>query len=276
MLTFVTMAMDIGKHSPDELRAVFRLLYNSLRLHHSEFRLYCYTNIQPKLFSAPMVSFIPLDECDLEAAYSDRWLNLSFNRRALVSRHLETRPIWIDLDTIVCADLRVVDPFPNFVVRYNLPAERKLSFLGHQISGRDYMLGHFWRLDRHLDEALLRLANESVIRPPHDIQDYFSILYARDPAALAVVNDFVPGIFNWEWSFGHPFPDRMADSVRLQNGRLHAAGRKHFAIMTFTFPSLLANLELGWSTVRDPGARQYLLELTNSSVDADLSSLRNG
>lgn len=277
MLTFVTMAMDIGKHTRTELRAVFRLMFNSLRLHHREFRLICYTNIRTELGAAPGVTFEALEEGELDGMYANRWLNLSFNRRSLVSRHLEDRPIWIDLDTVVCRNLGAVDPFANFVVRYNLPVDCKLDYQGHRIAGRNYMLGHFWRLDRKLNEALDSIQRDGrAAPPPHDIQDYFSVLHAKDPALFVVINDVLPCVFNWEWSFGHPFPDRVARSIALRDGSLFTADGRPFAIMTFTFPSLLANLREDWSSVQDAAARSHLRALTAASPDADLSGLRHG
>jgi len=262
VVKIITMVYDIGRYSEAELLEVFDVFYNSLTRFVPAFHVFCYTNLPEMAVARPNVTIFRHYEQNFERKYTNDWNNLSFNRLLIARNHLADGAMWLDLDSIVCTDLSYTLPFRNFVVRYNLDILNKLSIEGQVFHGRDYFLGHLWKMDHTALQHLLELAAATKTLPPYDVQDYVTLLYARAPHLLTVLNDVTIPVVNWEWSYDHPYPDRIRGAIRLCDGRLVTATGRPFGVLTFTFPSLLANLRANWHTLEDLGARELLRNLS--------------
>jgi len=170
------------------------------------------------------------------SAVRNRWHKLSFNKihvfKNLYDEYGGSCFTWIDLDTIVVADLSYLRGVDNyFVIHGGVVSERMHDVLvcdvgsgGSGGSGglwaipeRNYIQGSFWKLNLSLYHEVLRLDalfRENGVRGKYDLQSIFAVMAwggggggnrcpfydgpsrISDGSMLVIGENFMPGVMN--------------------------------------------------------------------------------
>jgi hypothetical protein len=213
-LKLFTFCFYIGKNSYQELVRMLFVLVASLDQFHPDFFLVVYHNIG-LTFDDPRVECRKWEVKDgdgerllLEAAGCDgnvwvegsavrnRWHKLSFNKihvfKSLYDEYGGECFTWIDLDTIVLADLSYLDAVDNYFVIHGGRSERTHEVLCRGGGGggggggviwavpeRMYIQGSFWKLNLSLYHEILRLDllfRENGVVLKYDLQSIFAVM----------------------------------------------------------------------------------------------------
>jgi hypothetical protein len=212
-LKLFTFCFYIGKNSYQELVRMLFVLVASLDQFHPDFFLVVYHNVG-LTFEDPRVECRKWEVKDgdgerllLEAAGCDgnvwvegsavrnRWHKLSFNKihvfKSLYDEYGGECFTWIDLDTIVLADLSYLDAVDNYFVIHGGRSERTHEVLCRGGGGgggggviwavpeRMYIQGSFWKLNLSLYHEILRLDllfRENGVVLKYDLQSIFAVM----------------------------------------------------------------------------------------------------
>jgi hypothetical protein len=211
-LKLFTFCFYIGKNSYQELVRMLFVLVASLAQFHPDFFLVVYHNIG-LTFDDPRVECRKWEVKDgggerllLDAAGCDgnvwvegsavrnRWHKLSFNKihvfKNLYDEYGGECFTWIDLDTIVLADLSYLAAVDNYFVIHGGGSERTHEVLCRGGGGggggviwavpeRMYIQGSFWKLNLSLYHEILRLDllfRENGVVLKYDLQSIFAVM----------------------------------------------------------------------------------------------------
>ncbi len=211
-LKLFTFCFYIGKNSYQELVRMLFVLVASLDQFHPDFFLVVYHNLG-LTFDDPRVECRKWEVTDgggerllLEAAGCDgnvwvegsavrnRWHKLSFNKihvfKNLYDEYGGECFTWIDLDTIVLADLSYLAAVDNYFVIHGGGSERTHEVLCRGGGGggggviwaipeRMYIQGSFWKLNLSLYHEILRLDllfRENGVVLKYDLQSIFAVM----------------------------------------------------------------------------------------------------
>lgn len=208
-LKLFTFCFYIGKNSYQELVRMLFVLVASLDQFHPDFFLVVYHNVG-LTFDDPRVECRRWEVKDgggerllLEAAGCDgnvwvegsavrnRWHKLSFNKihvfKNLYDEYGGECFTWIDLDTIVLADLSYLADVDNYFVIHGGRSERTHEVLCRGGGGgviwavpeRMYIQGSFWKLNLSLYHEILRLDllfRENGVVLKYDLQSIFAVM----------------------------------------------------------------------------------------------------
>jgi hypothetical protein len=244
-LKLFTFCFYIGKNSYQELVRMLFVLVASLDQFHPDFFLVVYHNIG-LTFDDPRVECRKWEVKDgdgerllLEAAGCDgnvwvegsavrnRWHKLSFNKihvfKSLYDEYGGECFTWIDLDTIVLADLSYLDAVDNYFVIHGGRSERTHEVLCRGGGGgggggviwavpeRMYIQGSFWKLNLSLYHEILRLDllfRENGVVLKYDLQSIFAVMAwggggegggvsrADDGSMLVIGYNYRPDVMN--------------------------------------------------------------------------------
>jgi hypothetical protein len=207
-LKLFTFCFYIGKNSYQELVRMLFVLVASLDQFHPDFFLVVYHNLG-LTFDDPRVECRKWEVTDgdgerllLDAAGCDgnvwvegsavrnRWHKMSFNKiyvfKNLYDEYGGECFTWIDLDTIVLADLSYLDAVDNYFVIHGGRSERTHEVLCRGGGGviwaipeRMYIQGSFWKLNLSLYHEILRLDllfRENGVVLKYDLQSIFAVM----------------------------------------------------------------------------------------------------
>jgi hypothetical protein len=212
-LKLFTFCFYIGKNSYQELVRMLFVLVASLDQFNPDFFLVVYHNLG-LAFDDPRVEFRKWEVTDgggerllLEAAGCDgnvwvegsavrnRWHKMSFNKiyvfKSLYDEYGGECFTWIDLDTIVLADLSYLANVDNYFVIHGGGSERTHEVLCGGGGGgggggviwaipeRMYIQGSFWKLNLSLYYEVLRLDllfRENGVVLKYDLQSIFAVM----------------------------------------------------------------------------------------------------
>ena len=207
-LKLFTFCFYIGKNSYQELVRMLFVLVASLDQFHPDFFLVVYHNLG-LTFDDPRVECRKWEVTDgggerllLEAAGCDgnvwvegsavrnRWHKMSFNKihvfKSLYDEYDGECFTWIDLDTIVLADLSYLAAVDNYFVIHGGGSERTHDVLCRGGGGviwavpeRMYIQGSFWKLNLSLYHEILRLDllfRENGVALKYDLQSIFAVM----------------------------------------------------------------------------------------------------
>ena len=244
-LKLFTFCFYIGKNSYQELVRMLFVLVASLDQFHPDFFLVVYHNVG-LTFDDPRVECRKWEVKDgdgerllLEAAGCDgnvwvegsavrnRWHKLSFNKihvfKSLYDEYGGECFTWIDLDTIVLADLSYLDAVDNYFVIHGGRSERTHEVLCRGGGGgggggviwavpeRMYIQGSFWKLNLSLYHEILRLDllfRENGVVLKYDLQSIFAVMAwggggegggvsrADDGSMLVIGYNYRPDVMN--------------------------------------------------------------------------------
>jgi hypothetical protein len=208
-LKLFTFCFYIGKNSYQELVRMLFVLVASLDQFHPDFFLVVYHNLG-LTFDDPRVEcrrwevkdgcgerlLLDADGCDGNvwvegSAVRNRWHKMSFNKihvfKNLYDEYDGECFTWIDLDTIVLADLSYLADVDNyFVIHGGAPSSKTHVVLCGGGGGVIwtipewmYIQGSFWKLNLSLYYEVLRLDSlfrEIGVKPKYDLQSIFSVM----------------------------------------------------------------------------------------------------
>src|SRR3989338_3840907 len=280
MLNIITMAVNIGRIHPFTLRKAFELYYNSITRHNRNFTISIYTNLPRRWFARDKVRVFDSSEQDFLKLYPDRpWFNLTFHRFHLLEKHLALgdNPIWVDLDTIICGNIEHFADYPNLFIKYGFGENIVTIDSVHARPQKEWIHGHIFKIDQTIVDWVKEILNKGDDIPTYELMSFFTLLEMQHPEHFHILNRITRKIINSEWCYDpgrpagkpnslsvdhfHEEPDLIKDRVRLVDGRPMGYDGREFAVMTFTFFPLEANLRKNWSTINDPGARAWLRSL---------------
>lgn len=283
-LHIVTMANDIGRTHPFTLQKAFELFYNSISRHNQNFTISLYTNLPKHWFARDKVRiFNSSEENFLKLYQGNRWFNLTFHRFFLLEKHLlmGDNPIWIDLDTIICDNIEYIADYPNMFIKYGFGENVVTIDSRHSRPQKEWMHGHLFKIDHTIVDWIKEILAKGEDIPTYEIMSFFTLLEMQHPEHFYILNRITDKLINSEWCYDpnrpamkpnsltafhfHEEPHLIKDRIKLVNGRLcgydgppATAALRPFAIMTFTFFPLEANLRQNWNTIIDSGAREWL------------------
>ena len=242
-LKLFTFCFYIGKNSYQELVRMLFVLVASLDQFHPDFFLVVYHNLG-LTFDDPRVEcrrwevkdgggerlLLEAEGCDgnvwIEgSAVRNRWHKLSFNKihvfKNLYDEYGGVCFTWIDLDTIVLADMSYLNGVDNYFVMHGGAVSDRMHdvLVGGggrviwSIPERMYIQGSFWKLNLSLYHEVLRLDSmfrEIGVRGKYDLQSLFAVMAwggglcpHYDGVSRAVTNsmmvigeNFMPGVMN--------------------------------------------------------------------------------
>lgn len=261
-LTLFTFCFYIGKNTYHELVRMLYVLIMSLDRFHPDFLLVVYHNLGITI-DDPRVRMVggggvgggvkggddklllEAEGCDGNvwvegSAVRNRWHKLSFNKihvfKQLYDEYDGVCFTWIDLDTIVLADLSYLELVDNYFVVHGGGVGRAHDVLlgpgGDDvlwsIPERMYIQGSFWKLNIALYHEVLRLDSlfrENGIRLKYDLQSIFAVMAwggggggggvcpyydgvsrVDDGSMLVIGENFVPDVMNglgvWDMNNG--------------------------------------------------------------------------
>lgn len=183
-----TFCVNIGRHNNHELIRSLKLLLSSLERHLENYKLICYTNIQPSIEKV----IPPSQEVEYRAyydkkprkIYSHPWLNLSFNK---INIYKDLRDetgidyVWIDLDTIIAYDISYINDYPNvFLENGGTITKENVLFLNNNtitVPRNRYIQGNLWKINLELYKDLMNTLDELrrvKLHLRYDLQDLFN------------------------------------------------------------------------------------------------------
>jgi hypothetical protein len=160
----------------------------------------------------------------------------------------------------------------------------------HARPQKEWMHGHLFKIDPTIVGWINAILTRGEDIPTYEIMSFFTLLEMQHPEHFHILNRITDKLINSEWCYDpdrpamkpnsltaqhfHEEPYLIKDRVKLVNGRLHgydgppqSGGKlREFAIMTFTFFPLEANLRQNWSNINDLGARAWLRNLCHISI----------
>ena len=265
---FFTFCVDIGIYSKHDLQRCLRLLVGSIHKHIDNYNLICYTNFKLdddilQKYNIHIKDYYDNTNTkmynDENSDYSKDWLNLSFNKiniyRDLYNEYNENY-IWIDLDTIVSADISYINRLSTCFIENGGDSQQKQVLFSNNddiaLMRKNYIQGNLWKLDNELyNELMLTLTEikKQNLMLQFDLQDLFSYhIYIKNSGNLQNINilgnnvmhDTLNGLCIWSSSGNlHPNVDGL-NNLYYDNKSLktNLYPNREIHILGFTFHTL--------------------------------------
>ena len=253
-LKLFTFCFYIGKNTYQELVHMLYVLLASLDRFHPDFFLVVYHNLGITIDDPRVVCrgwswgvtgggggdaerlLLAADGCDGNvwvegSAVRNRWHKLSFNKiyvfKNLYDEYDGECFTWIDLDTIVLADMSYLNGVDNYFIMHGGAVSDRMHdvLVGGGAGGgggggviwaipeRTYIQGSFWKLNLSLYHEVLRLDSlfrENGVRLKYDLQSIFAVMAwggglcpfydgvsrAMTNSMLVIGENFMPGVMN--------------------------------------------------------------------------------
>lgn len=223
-LKLFTFCVDIGKHSQRDLKTSLNILLKSIKKYVKDYQVICYSNfINPEEYFEFNIEFREYYDNTINLMYSDNWLNLSFNKINIykdLREEFNSDFIWIDIDTVVLYDISYLNDVSNFFVPIGGSCTNKnFLFSNNQsitVPRKDYIQGHFWKLNPKLYDNLIETLNEldaKGLKLRYDLQDLFGYyLYHKN-------------FYNTLNLFGKNYKPNVSNSLSVwsKGGNTHAS-----------------------------------------------------
>jgi hypothetical protein len=260
---FFTFCVDIGRHSRTALERCLMLLVKSIHKHVPKYKVICFTNFA--LENAALCHYnVEVREYHTPGTalpYTSGWHNLSFNKinvyKAL--RDEQGRDYtWIDLDTIIAADISYINDLSNVFIEHGGEFLTQPNVL---INDTDIawpqnrcIQGNIWKLDLHSYDELMKTyatARERRMQFKYDLQDLFTFwIYIERNGDLSRVNILGRNVYQHTmnglavWSGTervHPNVGGLTKLSSGDDGRLTSAYHPdhEIHILSFTFFTII-------------------------------------
>ena len=263
MLLFYTFCCDIRKHKKSDLIKALNTLMNSIHKNISNYKLLCFTNftneLSDKINPKYSIEFREYYNNDKFKLYSDKWLNLSFNKINIYKDlydEFNKDFCWIDLDTIICQDISYINDLSNvFIENGGTCITKNVLFSNNRsitVPRNRYIQGNFWKLNIKLYNSLMKTL-DSLIKKKlilrYDLQDLFSYYINienngenKDINILGnnIKNDSINGLCIWSIKGNTHAIQSGIDNLYLDNNILKSKfyPDKSIHILSFTFITL--------------------------------------
>ena len=261
VMLFYTFCVDIGKHSKKELIIVLELLVISLHKNITNYELICFTNFEIKDPSLEKynITYRKYYDNSIIDLFQSKWLNLSFNKINIYKDLYDEYKkdfIWIDLDTIIAADISYINNLSNVFIENggnctynNVLFDNNKSIV---VPRNRYIQGNFWKIDLNLYNKLMNTFKELqdkklILR--YDLQDLFSYyIYIEHQGKLNNINiigynvkkESINGLGLWvKEGKIHPTINGL-NNLYYDNKKLRTTlyKEKEIHILSFTFKSI--------------------------------------
>ena len=261
VMLFYTFCVDIGKHSKKELIIVLELLVISLHKNITNYELICFTNFEIKDPSLEKynITYRKYYDNSIIDLFQSKWLNLSFNKINIYKDLYDEYKkdfIWIDLDTIIAADISYINNLSNVFIENggnctynNVLFDNNKSIV---VPRNRYIQGNFWKIDLNLYNKLMNTFKELqdkklILR--YDLQDLFSYyIYIEHQGKLNNINiigynvkkESINGLGLWvKEGKIHPKINGL-NNLYYDNKKLRTTlyKEKEIHILSFTFKSI--------------------------------------
>jgi len=267
-MNFFTFCVDIGIYSKEDLQKCLQLLVSSIHNYIDNYTLICYTNFKIddtilQKYNIHIKDYYDNTEKKMydntNSDYNKNWLNLSFNKINIYhDLYNESKEdyIWIDLDTIVSADISYINRLSNcFVENGGYTQQKQTLFTNNDdiaVMRKNYIQGNLWKLDNELYNELMITLNEIQnmnLMLRFDLQDLFTYhIYIKNGGNLQniyilgnnVMSNTLNGLCIWSSSGNmHPNIDGF-NSLYYDNNVLKTNLYPNFEIhiLGFTFHTL--------------------------------------
>lgn len=263
MLLFYTFCCEIGKHTKSNLIKTLITLMRSIHKNIPNYKLLCFTNfkneLSEKINKKYNIEYRQYYDKEKMKLYSDRWLNLSFNKINIYKDlHDEYNKdfCWIDLDTIICQDISYINDLSNvFIEIGGTCLAKNLLFSNNSsitVPRNRYIQGNFWKLNiklyKNLMNTIASLMNQK-LNLRFDLQDLFSYyIYIenngknKDINILGnnIKNDTLNGLAIWSIAGNTHATQSGIDNLYVDNNMLKSKfyPDKSIHILSFTFYTL--------------------------------------
>lgn len=259
MLYFFTFAVDIKRHSQSDLKRSLDMLIHSLKTYtKTDFQMIVFTNFKIQgIYDSNIIFREYYNKCS-HKLYSDKWLNLSFNKINIYKdlyEEFKENYIWIDLDTLVANDVSYLEKLQHFFNCHGGDNQTSWSIFKnnqeHHIPICKTILGNFWKLDIDLYNKLmntLEVIKKRKLILKFDLQDLFNfqIYFVDKNTELYNIlgfnfNDNIEyGLSIWSETNLHPNTKGLSMLYRDENHALRSLYKKNkeIHIISFTFNTL--------------------------------------
>lgn len=263
MLNFFTFAVDIKRHSQSDLKKCLNILFYSMKTHiKCNFQMIVFTNFKNDISNDYIndvnVVFREYYDKGQYKLYSDKWLNLSFNKINIYKDlydEFKKDFIWIDLDTIVTYDISYLKDLNNFFTQHggkditkSLIFQNDTTFF---LPIHKSLQGNFWKLNIKLYKEFIKTLEiilEKKLLLYYDLQNLFNYhIFFIDHTSSEynilgsnIKNDALFGMTVWSKTHLHPNIDGMRllykDNYNIL--RTYHEPEKEIHILTFTFNTI--------------------------------------
>ena len=263
MLLFYTFCCDIGKITKSDLFRALNILMNSIHKNIYNYKIVCFTNftneLSDKINPKYNIEFREYYNNDKFKLYSDKWLNLSFNKINIYKDlydEFNKDFCWIDLDTIICQDISYINDLSNvFIENGGTCLTKNVLFSNNRsitVPRNRYIQGNFWKLNIKLYNSLMKTLDSLInkkLKLRYDLQDLFSYyIYIenngenKDINILGnnIKNDIINGLAIWNINGNTHATQSGIDNLYLDNNMLKSKfyPDKSIHILSFTFYTL--------------------------------------
>lgn len=264
MILLYTFCCDINRFDKSQLSNVLKMLLKSLDKNVSEYKLICFSNFIDQLKTdidhMYNIEFREYYDNTENKLYSCKWQNLSFNKINVYKDlydEFQTNFCWIDLDTIICADISYINDLSNVFIENGGNCTRENLLFSNDnsitIPRNRYIQGNFWKLSINLYEELMKTLkelNDKNLKLRYDLQDLFGYyIYIKNDESNCKVNvigknvkeEIVNGLCVWEESGDcHPSIEGLQNLYITESGELKSNfyPDKIIHILSFTFYKL--------------------------------------
>jgi len=265
MIFLYTFCCDINRFDKSQLSNVLKMLLKSLDKNVSEYKLICFSNFIDQLKTdidhMYNIEFREYYDNTENKLYSCKWQNLSFNKINVYKDlydEFQTNFCWIDLDTIICADVSYINDLSNVFIENGGNCTRENLLFSNDnsitIPRNRYIQGNFWKLSINLYEELMKTLkelNDKNLKLRYDLQDLFGYyIYIKNDESNCKVNvigknvkeEIVNGLCVWEESGDcHPSIEGLENLYITETGELKSNfyPDKVIHILSFTFYKIL-------------------------------------
>lgn len=264
MLHFFTFAVDIKKHSTNDLTKCLDLLFMSMKKYiKTDFEIIVFTNFQIQKIHETNISYRPYYDMSIYKLYSDKWLNLSYNKINIYKDlydEFKKDFIWIDLDTVVSYDISYLEEFDHWFTVHG-GTDNTTSFLFQNDSTFSLPIhktiqGNFWKINIKLYYKLmssLQFILQKKLKLYYDLQNLFNYqIYFVDKdinyniLGSTVQKNALFGLTIWSKEHRHPNIDGLNLLFRNDHNILKTSYEpdKEIHIVSFTFNTI----KLLWNT----------------------------
>lgn len=258
---FYTFCVDMKRHSQENLLSALKILLKSIHINIKDYKLICYTNFinDYNLLNGYNIEYRKYYYNSKFKLYNNNFLNLSFNKINIykdLHDEYKTDFIWIDLDTIITADISYINNMSNVFIENGGACQKKnILFTNNDsitVPRHKYIQGNFWKLNiqlfQRLIETLTEIQNKKLILR-YDLQDLFTYyIYIKQGGDLTNINilgnnvkeETLNGLSVWS-KIGntHATADGL-NNLYYEHNKLRSKyyNDKEIHILSFTFNSL--------------------------------------
>lgn len=263
MLLFYTFCCDIGKHTKSDLISALITLMHSIHKNIPNYKLLCFTNfkneLSDKINKKYNIEYRQYYDKEKIKLYSDRWLNLSFNKINIYKDlHDEFNKdfCWIDLDTIIYKDISYINDLSNvFIENGGICLNKNLLFNNNTsitVPRNRYIQGNFWKLNiklyNNLMNTLVSLIDKK-LKLRYDLQDLFTYyIYIEKNGDYKDINilgnniksESINGLSIWSIKGNTHANTSGLNNLYVDNNSLRSKfyPDKNIHILSFTFATL--------------------------------------